>query len=58
MAQGSVLLHLLRDCTSAPPNRDVTDKASDFYYKQAEKLLQDSDLWKGNEQVQQWLSST
>ena len=53
--QGSVLLELLRDCANAPPHRD---KASDYHYKQAEKLLQDLDVWKGNEQVQQWLSNT
>ena len=56
--QGSVLLELLRDCASAPPNRDICNEAGDYYYKQAEKLLQDSDVWKGNEQVKQWLSTT
>ena len=57
--QGSVLLELLRDLANAPPNRDVSDKASDYYYyKQAEKLLQDSDVWNRNEQVQQWLTNT
>ena len=56
--QGSVLLELLRDCASAPPNRDICDEAGDYYYKQAEKLLQDSDVWTGNEQVKQWLSTT
>ena len=56
--QGSILLELLRDCANAPPNRGICDKAGDYYYKQAEKLLQDSDVWKGNEQVKQWLSTT
>ena len=31
--QGSVLLKLLRDCANAPPNRDICDKAGDYYYK-------------------------
>ena len=56
--QGSILLELLRDCTNALPNRGICDKPGDYYYKQAEKLLQDSDVWKGNEQVKQWLSTT
>ena len=56
--QGSLLLDLLRDCANAPPNGDIHDKPSDYYFQQAEKTLKESDIWKNNEHVRQWMSTT
>lgn len=33
--QGATLLDLLRDCANAPPNRDLQDEPSDYYYQSA-----------------------
>ena len=49
--QSEELLHLLRECAHAPP----VDPAG--RNKQAETRLQQSQLWKQNEAVQQWLNN-
>lgn len=55
--QGATLLDLLRDCANAPPNWTLHDKPIDCHYQHALAALESSDVWKGNENVQQWLTN-
>ena len=55
---GATLLDLLRDCANSPPNLNLQDKPTDHYYQHALTQLKSSDVWKDNDNVQQWLSST
>ena len=52
---GSRLLTLLRKCAIAPP--DFTSQEVDHKYQEAVKILKGMEIWKKNEQVQQWLQS-
>ncbi len=54
----TTLLDLLRDCANSPPNFDLQDEPADFYYQHALTQLKSSNVWKENNNVQQWLSST
>ena len=54
--QAAALLDLLRDCANAPPNYNLTDKATDNYYQHAVNQLKASDVWQRNHSVQQWLT--
>ena len=56
--QAATLLDLLRDCANAPVNSTVENEPADYLFKQALERLTASDIWKNNEQVQQWLSTT
>ena len=56
--QAVTLLDLLRDCANAPVNFTVENEPADYLFKQALERLTASDVWKNNEQVQQWLSTT
>ena len=56
--QAATLLDLLRDCANAPVNSTVENEAADYLFKQALERLTASDIWKNNDQVQQWLSTT
>ncbi len=55
--EASVLLDLLRDCASAPPNWNLPDQPPDYYFQQKLKQLQSSGVWKGHQHVQQWLNT-
>ena len=54
----ATLLDLLRDCANAPVNSMIENEPADYLFKQALERLKTSDIWKNNEQVQQWLSTT
>ena len=56
--QAATLLDLLRDCANAPVNFTVENEPADYLFKQTLERLTASDVWKNNEQVQQWLSTT
>ena len=51
---GEKLLELLQACTHAPPEGLEVD----HYYKSAEALLKDSDMYKDNPHVKFWLINT
>ena len=52
---GSRLLTLLRKCAIAPP--DFMSQEVYHKYQEAVKILKGMEIWKKNEQVQQWLQS-
>ena len=56
--QSSELLDLLRDCANSPVNTSVEKEPTDYFFKQACDRLQMSDVWKRNEQVRKWISTT
>ena len=53
----SILLTLFRNCASAPPAREP-DIAHDNSYQKAVEQLKDSNLWKENNRLREWLSGT
>lgn len=55
--ESEILLDLLRNLAQAPPSF-VQEKPQDYYYKQALDNLKMSSIWKGNMQVQNWLTNT
>ena len=56
--QASTLLDLLRDCANAPVNTTVDNQPSNYFFQQAHEWLLASDVWKSNERVRKWLSTT
>ncbi len=56
--EATQLLDLLRDCANSPVNTTIADKPFDHLFKISLENLKASGIWKGNEQVQHWLSST
>lgn len=56
VSDGDVLLSLLRNCAWAPPARNGQDPP-DNYYKEAEKQLKASAVWRENYAVQAWLNT-
>lgn len=56
-SQASLLLDLLRDCANAPVNTQFKDEPLDHLYKLAHEQLIQSDVYKENKQVQQWLTT-
>ena len=55
--QREELLHLLRECAHAPPADPASALPQDALYKQAVAILQQSQIWKQNKAVQQWLNN-
>ena len=55
--QREELLHLLRECAHAPPADPASALPQDALYKQAVARLQQSQIWKQNKAVQQWLNN-
>ena len=55
--QREQLLHLLRECAHAPPTDPASGVPQDAFYKQAVTNLQQSEIWRHNEAVQQWLNN-
>ena len=52
------LLDQLRACAWAPLASSSDGKPQDFHFKMAVQILQNSDLWKSNGSIQQWLTTT
>ena len=52
----SLLLGLLRKCAMAPP--DFTSDEVDHKYHEAVKALKETEIWKSNKQVREWLQPT
>ena len=52
------LLDQLRACAWAPSATADEGLPSDHYYQQAVQALKSSNLWKSNQQVSQWLTTT
>ena len=52
------LLDQLRACAWAPSANADEGLKSDHHYQQAVRALKSSNLWKSNQQVSQWLTST
>ena len=55
--QKELLLHLLRECTHAPPSDEASGGPQDALYQKAVKNLQQSEVWQNNKAVQQWLNN-
>ena len=52
------LLNQLRACAWAPSAAPGEGVPADYYFQQAVEALQHSNLWKTNENVRQWVTST
>ena len=57
-SQAEQLLDLLRDCARASSPSHDDSLPVDHYYQIALKNLKESKIWKENEQVQHWITST
>lgn len=57
-SQAEQLLVLLRNCARASSPAQDENLSIDHYYQCALKVLKDSNIWKENDQVQHWMTST